>query len=296
MTAPLLPPLLPSPTDEKADQKASAVRPSAAKGEALCRLGDLSLDAGPVEIVRTLALQRDLAATWESLEPKSFYSRYGRRLFDLSLLAVFGVPALAIGALIFTVNLVQFRSLRKVFFLQERVGYRGQIFSIIKFRTMAEVGENHFDSWGAGAEKVRVTRVGRLLRNTHLDELPQLINVARGEMAFVGPRPEMVEIETWAASVVEGFTTRLAVPPGISGYAQITQGYTGHDDEAYAEKFRVADWYRRSQCFSLDLKIIALTLVWMVRGRGWQWNQKSVSTGVAFPTEAAPTEAAPSDD
>jgi lipopolysaccharide/colanic/teichoic acid biosynthesis glycosyltransferase len=93
----------------------------------------------------------------------------------------------------------------------------------------------------------------------------------------------MTEIEAWAASEIEGFTTRLAVPPGITGYAQITQGYTGNDVEAYREKFRVADWYRRSQSLRLDLSVIGRTLVWMARGRGWQWNRRSGTGRVELP-------------
>ena len=236
-----------------------------------------------VQVVRTLASKRDLAATWERLEPAGFYCQHGRRIFDLALLAIFGIPALALGSLVALINLVQFRSISRIIFVQERVGYRGQIFSIIKFRTMSEVRGDHYASWESGAENDRVTRFGRLLRNTHLDELPQLINVLRGDMAFVGPRPEMIEIEDWAGNAVEGFTTRLAVPPGISGYAQITQGYTGHDVEAYEEKFRVADWYRRSQTFGLDLKIIGLTLIWMIRGRGWQWQNSALAKRVQLP-------------
>ncbi|MFT5285832.1 MAG: lipopolysaccharide/colanic/teichoic acid biosynthesis glycosyltransferase [Planctomycetota bacterium] len=220
---------------------------------------------------------------WTALQLDTLYSRVGRRLFDLSLLAVFGLPALLIGCAIAGLNLVQFRSFSKIFFVQDRVGYRGEVFSILKFRTMGEVRGGNFESWSNGGDQVRVTRIGRLLRNTHLDELPQLINVALGDMAFVGPRPEMVEIEEWASGEIEGFSTRLAIPPGVSGYAQITQGYTTNDVAAYGEKFRVSDWYRRHQSFSLDLKIIAMTLIWMVRGRGWQWNAKGEKPKVELP-------------
>ena len=279
MTSPTLPLLRPSATD---------AMPTATTDVARSGL-DFKVEAGApftsgeVEVVSTLASKRDLEATWSSLEPKTIYTQYGRRLFDLALLAIFGLPALALGSLVALINLIAFRSVSKIFFVQERVGYRGQLFSIIKFRTMTEVRGDNYTSWGSGTESMRVTRFGRLLRNTHLDALPQLINVVRGDMAFVGPRPEMVEIENWAAEAVDGFTTRLAVPPGISGYAQITQGYTGFDAEAYQEKFRVADWYRRTQSFGLDLKIIVLTLIWMVRGRGWQWKNSAIAKRVKLP-------------
>jgi len=279
MNSPTLPPKRPLATDDKSTATTKVV--SSGSGNALEVRAPFT--SGEVQVVRTLALKRDLEASWVSLEPVSFYSRYGRRLFDLALLATFGLPALALGLAVALVNLVQFRSVSKIFFVQERVGYRGQVFAIIKFRTMSEARGDHYTSWGSGAESKRVTRFGRLLRNTHLDELPQLINVLRGDMAFVGPRPEMIEIEDWAAEAVEGFTTRLAVPPGITGYAQITQGYTGHDVKAYEEKFRVADWYRRSQSLALDLKIVGLTLVWMIRGRGWQWQNSALAKRVRLP-------------
>jgi len=274
----------PKPTARSQRERAAALKPQVGR-HTLDDQSGADLATPPVEIVRSLALKRDLETIWTELAPEGVYARRGRRLFDLGLLALFGLPALALGLCIAALNLLQFRSVKKVFFMQERVGYRGELFSIIKFRTMADVRGDHFKSWGSGFEGQRVTRLGRFLRNTHFDELPQLINVARGEMAFVGPRPEMVEIEEWAADNVEGFTTRLAVPPGITGYAQITQGYTGHDVEAYREKFRVADWYRGAQCLTLDLKVIGLTLIWMLRGRGWSWkshqlpSDKSKSTG-----------------
>jgi lipopolysaccharide/colanic/teichoic acid biosynthesis glycosyltransferase len=225
----------------------------------------------------------DSEPDWEALQPTGWYSRRGRRLFDLALLVLFGPPALVLGLGVAAINLALFRSFEKVFFFQPRVGHRGRLFRIVKFRTMSEVHAADYDSWESGQDRLRVTRFGRFLRNTHLDELPQLFNVLRGEMAFVGPRPEMTEIEVWAASKIEGFTTRLAVPPGITGYAQVTQGYTGNDVEAYREKFRVADWYRRSQCLRLDLAVIARTLVWMARGRGWQWNRRSGTRRVELP-------------
>jgi lipopolysaccharide/colanic/teichoic acid biosynthesis glycosyltransferase len=118
--------------------------------------------------------------------------------------------------------------LRRVLFAQTRVGWRGRLFVLYKFRTMVD---------GPGDDRARVTRFGRLLRNTHLDELPQLWNVLRGEMCLVGPRPEMLATERWAAERCPEFVERLVLPPGSPGCAQITQGYTDEGDEAaYREK------------------------------------------------------------
>ncbi len=209
---------------------------------------------------------------WSALAPEGFYARRGRRVFDLVLLVVFAAPALVLGALVALGNWIVLGRLDRVFFVQKRVGFRGRVFPMLKFRTMAEV-RDPYGAWESGRDGLRVTRFGRFLRNTHLDELPQFLNVLRGEMAFVGPRPEMIEIEEWAREHVAGFTGRLAVPPGITGWAQVTQGYTGSDVAAYREKFRVTDWYRRNQSLWLDVRIVGRTLVWMLRGRGWRWKQ-----------------------
>lgn len=235
----------------------------------------------PVDAERARDATPDL--DWEALGGRSWYRCWGRRGLDLVLLGVFGLPAVAVGLVIAACNLAVFRRPREVFFVQPRVGYRGRVFPMVKFRTMRAVRRerDEFGSWGSGEDVLRVTRLGKLLRNTHLDELPQLLNVALGQMAIVGPRPEMIQIEEWAAQNIPAFTTRMAVPPGITGYSQVTQGYTGNDVEAYREKFRIADWYRRSQSLSLDLEILARTALWMARGRGWQWNRGAGAAPVA---------------
>lgn len=228
---------------------------------------------------------------WEAYEPRGWYPRWGRRVFNVLLLVATLPLALLFGGAIALLNWVAFRDPRQIFFLQPRVGTHGRIFRIYKFRTMRTVRQAEFSSWGEGKEHLRVTRFGRFLRNTHLDELPQLINVLRGEMSIVGPRPEMLEIEAWAGARIEGFHTRLAVPPGITGYAQVTQGYTGRDVRAYRHKFEVSDDYRARQSLALDVEILLRTAVWMLRGRGWHWqaNAEPPQTGAAGAT--GPSEA-----
>lgn len=211
----------------------------------------------------------DGAIDWESLAPRRAYARLGRPLLQLTLLALILPVAGPLCILIAAVNWACFRDLRKIFYMQPRVGYRRRAFQIYKFRTMRETGDSAHDSWSAGAEHLRVTAFGRFLRSTHLDELPQLLNIARGEMNIIGPRPEMVEIEDWASAHVVGFSTRLAVKPGITGWAQITQGYTGRSVEAYALKLAINDRYRREVSLAVDLAIIGRTIVWMLRGKGW---------------------------
>lgn len=213
----------------------------------------------------------DEGVDWDALEPRGGYAQSGRAVFDELLLALVFLPAVALGALVALANLIAFRSWKRVFFVQPRVGHRGRIFRLVKFRTMSEPKLSVFDSWSAG-DGSRVTRLGRVLRNTHLDELPQLINVMRGEMSFIGPRPEMVEVEEWAGANVPGFITRLVVKPGISGLAQVTQGYTPRDVAAYRTKLELNREYLRRYSFSADVAILLRTFVWMARGKGWKWK------------------------
>jgi lipopolysaccharide/colanic/teichoic acid biosynthesis glycosyltransferase len=209
---------------------------------------------------------------WDALMPVSWYARRGRRLFDHGLLIVAWPLALLPLLLVGLLNLIAFGDPRRILFTQSRIGWRGRQFTIYKFRTMRELPTSEIDSWSSEADRLRVTRLGRLLRNTHLDEVPQLFNILRGDMSFIGPRPEMTEIEAWANDRVPGFTARLVIRPGITGLAQITQGYTGPSQEAYAEKLSINERYLREVSFVGDLRIVFGTVIWMARGRGW-WRK-----------------------
>ncbi len=209
----------------------------------------------------------------ESLTSTSWYLRNGHGWLDRVLLLLLLPPAIPLMLLIACVNTVVFRSPRKVFFLQERIGYRCRSFQIYKFRTMSEAPLSSLRSWADGSDRLRVTRFGKFLRNTHLDELPQLFNILRGEMSFIGPRPEMVEVESWAMEQVPGFEMRLAIRPGVAGLAQITQGYTGRSVAAYSEKLAINLDYIERMSLGLDLQIVLRTIIWMLRGRGWSWSQ-----------------------
>jgi lipopolysaccharide/colanic/teichoic acid biosynthesis glycosyltransferase len=210
---------------------------------------------------------------WERLAPRGAWAEIGRPLLDEALLALVILPALAIGLGVALANAISHRSFRRVFFVQERVGYRGRIFRLVKFRTMKEATRGEFASWSEG-DRARVTRFGRFLRSSHLDELPQLINVLRGEMSFIGPRPEMIEVEEWANANVPGFVERMAIKPGITGLAQVTQGYTPRDVQAYCAKLELNRAYLRRLSCTTDLAVLAATFCWMLRGRGWRWNDK----------------------
>lgn len=225
----------------------------------------LRVEPAELELLRTEAAPEppEAAPVWGDLRADSWYARSGVRLLTLVLMAVTIVPAVLISLPIALVNWISFRDPRKILFHQPRVGYRGRVFEIYKFRTMRDLGDS---------DEARVTAFGRFLRSTHLDELPQLLNILRGDMVFIGPRPEMTEIVEWATERIEGFHERLAVRPGITGLSQITQGYTGMDVDAYSKKLDVDRRYCRELTFSLDCRILVRTFVWMLRGRGWSWQ------------------------
>ena len=209
---------------------------------------------------------------WDALRPRGAYARYGREVLNAALVIAILPVVVALAIPVALANLCAFRDPRLVLFVQPRVGYRGRVFQIYKFRTMRECAGGSHASWTGGQDAARVTRLGRFLRNTHLDELPQMWNILKRDMDVIGPRPEMVEIERWAEEHIDGFGRRLAIRPGITGIAQITQGYTGHDLKAYEEKLAINASYLSSMSLRLDLEIVARTVVWMLRGKGWSWN------------------------
>jgi lipopolysaccharide/colanic/teichoic acid biosynthesis glycosyltransferase len=154
---------------------------------------------------------------------------------------------------------------RPVLIAQERAGKGGGPFRMLKFRTMVrdavEVGRKLGleDPWGLLADDPRVTRSGRFLRRTSLDELPQLINVLRGEMSLVGPRPDLVE---QVANYTDRDRRRLAVAPGITGWSQIH----GREGIPWPRRFEQDAWYVDNWSLWLDLKILAGTFVQLFRG------------------------------
>ncbi|AKN61716.1 hypothetical protein WB44_12110 [Synechococcus sp. WH 8020] len=145
-----------------------------------------------------------------------------------------------------------------VFFCQQRPGYRGRPFWLLKFRTMT----NQRDASGALLpDAQRLTSFGRWLRATSIDELPELINILRGEMSFIGPRPLLMQyLPLYSAQQAR----RHDVKPGFSGWAQIN----GRNSLSWEEKFRLDVWYVDHQSFWLDLRIFLLTIWKVIRREG----------------------------
>jgi lipopolysaccharide/colanic/teichoic acid biosynthesis glycosyltransferase len=155
---------------------------------------------------------------------------------------------------------------RPIVLRQARAGRDGKRFAMLKFRTMVrnaielgrELGLTE-DEFGVVPNDPRVTRSGRFLRRTSLDELPQLLNVLRGEMSLVGPRPDLVE---QAAHYTEHDRRRLAVPPGITGWSQVR----GRDEIGWPERIEQDLWYIDHWSLALDAKIVLLTFGQLFRG------------------------------
>jgi lipopolysaccharide/colanic/teichoic acid biosynthesis glycosyltransferase len=194
--------------------------------------------------------------------------RRAKRWLDLGvalLAAPFLVPVMAICALA-----VLIESGRPVFFLQERTGVGGRRFKMYKFRTMVQNAEQLKQDLVAFNELTwpdfkmsddpRVTRFGRFLRRTSLDELPQLLNVLRGDMTLVGPRPTSFKADTYAL----WHTERLEVPPGVTGLWQIS----GRSDVDFDERARLDIEYIENQSLLYDLRILALTVAVIFSRRG----------------------------
>lgn len=177
----------------------------------------------------------------------------GKRIVDLTVLALAAVPAAVLGAL--CALAIRLTSRGPVLFLQERVGMDGAPFVVWKFRTMLD-GDNPIIP-----SADRITPVGRVLRRTSLDELPQLVNVAKGEMSIVGPRPTLAyQVDRWT----ERQKGRLAVRPGLTGLAQVN----GRNDLSWPERIEFDLTYVETQSVLTDLRIVARTATAMVGGEG----------------------------
>ena len=171
-----------------------------------------------------------------------------KRLFDFSTSLVallLLLPVLVLLSLLVRVNIGTL-----IFFTQTRPGLHGKPFTIIKFRTMTDARD---DDGVLLSDAHRLTRFGRFLRTTSLDELPELWNVVKGEMSLVGPRPLLME---YLPLYSPQQARRQDVRPGITGWAQVN----GRNAISWNEKFKLDTWYVNNQSFLLDMKILFLTL------------------------------------
>lgn len=184
-----------------------------------------------------------------------------KRAVDLTVaIAFLPIATLAIGL---CAILIKRDSAGPVFFRQRRMGFRGNAFDVYKLRTMTE-GHNGDDrelSITKSADQ-RITKIGAILRRTRLDELPQIYNIIRGDMSWIGPRPEAVSLSAWYESEIPFYRYRHMVRPGISGWAQVNQGHVAEVDEV-TEKLQYDFYYVKNLSYWLDI-IIALRTVRVV--------------------------------
>ena len=186
-----------------------------------------------------------------------------KRVLDLAI-GLMGLVALAVVApVVAAVNLVGNKG--PLFFNQVRVGKDGVPFTMYKFRTMtASQGDN--TTWTSESD-LRITPFGHLMRKLHLDELPQMVNILRGQLSIVGPRPEQVAYVEELRTKIPFYDERHIVRPGLTGWAQVKLGYTATDQDAL-EKLQYDFYYLRRQSIMFDLRIVGRTIREVVGGLG----------------------------
>ena len=172
-----------------------------------------------------------------------------KRIIDF-VLSLIGLVVLSPVFIIVTILLYFANKGAGVFFTQERPGKEGQIFKVIKFKTMTDEQDEKGELL---SDKERLTKIGQFIRSTSLDEIPQLINVLKGDMALIGPRPLLVE---YLPLYSKQQARRHEVRPGITGWAQVN----GRNAISWTDKFKLDVWYIDHLSFQLDLKIFFLTL------------------------------------
>ncbi|MFN8050425.1 MAG: sugar transferase [Acidimicrobiales bacterium] len=193
------------------------------------------------------------------------HTRYGRikRLIDVGLAACGCVVLVAAVPFVATANLVANRG--PLLYRQERVGKGGRTFTILKFRSMTDGAEAPAD-WTSEADP-RVTPFGRFLRRTHLDELPQVLNILRGDLAVVGPRPEQPRYVAELSDKLAFYDLRHLVRPGLTGWAQVKYGHAGDERDAL-EKLQYEFFYLRNQDLRFDLRVMVRTIRSIAGGDG----------------------------
>lgn len=188
--------------------------------------------------------------------------KISKQIFDIFLSMAMLILLVPIMFLISFV--IKLDSSGPVLFRQQRVGKDGKAFTILKFRTMVVNAEKMGTGLDSYANDSRITKIGKVLRNTSLDELPQLLNILKGDMSFVGPRPPV----TYHPYLYEEYPPiakrRFEVKPGVTGYAQIN----GRNELTWDEKFKFDLFYIENKSFWLDFKIFILTIFKVLKMEG----------------------------
>ncbi len=235
-----------------------------------CKLGGVNV-AQSTEFYESLTGQLPV----RNLRPSSIIFSQGfrkprffmttRRVVEFTF-ALFGVIVTAPIVLLAAIA-IALESGFPILFRQERVGERGKTFTLFKLRTMRQDAEKNGAVWASANGDPRITRIGNFLRKSRIDEFPQLVNVLRGDMSFVGPRPERPVFVDELQAHVPYYGERHSVKPGITGWAQVRHGYTSTIEESEA-KLRYDLYYIKNMSFWLDLQILLDTFKVIAFGRG----------------------------
>jgi sugar transferase (PEP-CTERM system associated) len=188
---------------------------------------------------------------------QSWLRRSIKRSFDL--VVVVGLLILSLPIMIMSALVILFSTGTPLIYRQERVGHQGQTFTVLKFRSMAKNAESDGSASGAAIDDASVTRFGRFIRRTRIDELPQLINVLKGEMSLVGPRPERPGLVATLTEKIPFYAVRHSVPPGMTGWAQVRYSYSGTVEES-VKKLEYDLYYVKNNSLFLDLIILLRTV------------------------------------
>ena len=192
---------------------------------------------------------------------------YGKRMLDIS--ASLALLAVSWPVMLLTAMAIYLESGGKgtILYRQERVGKDGIPFNVLKFRSMRMDAEKDGKAQWASKDDDRVTRIGRVIRKYRIDELPQLLNVLKGDMSFVGPRPERPLFVQELSSKIPYYGLRHKVNPGITGWAQICYPYGSSDQDAL-EKLQYDLYYIKNYSLWFDFLILAQTVYAVLSGRG----------------------------
>ena len=198
------------------------------------------------------------------------YTRFFKRVIDI-VLSVIGI-IICLIPMIITAIAIKIDSPGPVLFRQKRIGYKGKVFEIYKFRSMCQGAEHTGTGVYSGADDMRVTRVGKIIRATSIDELPQLFNIIKGDMSFIGPRPPLTyhpwPIEEYTEEQLHMFDAR----PGITGWAQVN----GRKGVEWHKRIELNCWYVDNISLWLDIKILFTTFFKVLK------NEDNVNVGATL--------------
>jgi exopolysaccharide biosynthesis polyprenyl glycosylphosphotransferase len=191
---------------------------------------------------------------------------FGKRQFDIFMSLL--ILVIMSPVMLTTMALIWLSTFGRdpVFYRQLRVGYKGREFYVLKFRSMRVDAEKNGPQM-AGVNDMRVTRIGRIIRMTRIDELPQILNVLKGEMSLVGPRPERPEFVSGFQNKIHGYTLRHQVKPGITGWAQVCYPYGETVEDAANKLYFDLNYIRRNSLW-LDIQILFQTIPVVLTGHG----------------------------